>query len=455
MAWQSDNAPCDNLYVKGLPEAFTSDAVNQFFSACGTVTSAKSLGNGVALVRFASEEEATQVREAMNGQQPMGCDQPITISYSTSGGGKGGGKGEDWYCPACGDLQFAKNFSCRLCGAAKADGGAGCGKGGAVKGCGKALQAAGDWNCVECGDMQFARNTDCRKCGAPKAGWGPGGAPYGKAGGKKGGDGSTPYGGGAGAAKAKGKGFRKTKLCSNYEQGWCPRGEVCTFAHGEAELGTFQAGQGGPQNATGWKPAEGWAGAKDASKIAGLVDGLIAEGLPGAAQDKESNALYVTNMPHDTTDADLYVIFASFGAIPPRGVRVMPTQPGNRSYGFVNFMESANAEFAMMAMNGVTQPDGAKLIVKQKAKKGESTGGPEVRFATPFGASAPALSGPSAGVTPAMMARLQKKLAMGPMSSYDISQWYIIEYLSHVTDEEEMKKTCDMLLTACSHMGLV
>merc|ERR1711862_461372 len=27
---------------------------------------------------------------------------------------------------------------------------------------------AGDWNCSKCGDHQFARNMSCRKCGAPK-----------------------------------------------------------------------------------------------------------------------------------------------------------------------------------------------------------------------------------------------------------------------------------------------
>ena len=46
------------------------------------------------------------------------------------------------------------------------------------------------------------------------------------------------------------------------------------------------------------------------------------------------------------------------GAIPPRGVKVMPGVAGQRLYGFVNFMDSANAEFAMMALNGVSQPDG-------------------------------------------------------------------------------------------------
>lgn len=27
----------------------------------------------------------------------------------------------------------------------------------------------GDWHCAKCGDHQFARNVTCRKCGAPKS----------------------------------------------------------------------------------------------------------------------------------------------------------------------------------------------------------------------------------------------------------------------------------------------
>jgi len=41
-----------------------------------------------------------------------------------------------------------------------------------------------------------------------------------------------------------GNNFKKTKLCTLFEEGHCPRAQ-CTFAHGEAELGTFQTPQGG------------------------------------------------------------------------------------------------------------------------------------------------------------------------------------------------------------------
>merc|ERR1719343_1415123 len=82
-----------------------------------------------------------------------------------------GAKPGDWLCPACGDLQFAKNAACRKCGqpsplgqgaGALAPSAGGCG-GGAV-----AKLKPGDWVCPNCSDHQFAKNEACRKCGTPK-----------------------------------------------------------------------------------------------------------------------------------------------------------------------------------------------------------------------------------------------------------------------------------------------
>eukprot|EP00933_Yihiella_yeosuensis_P002998 TRINITY_DN10527_c0_g1_i1.p1 TRINITY_DN10527_c0_g1~~TRINITY_DN10527_c0_g1_i1.p1 ORF type:complete len:437 (-),score=68.19 TRINITY_DN10527_c0_g1_i1:107-1417(-) len=86
-------------------------------------------------------------------------------------------KDGDWNCPSCGDHQFARNASCRKCGTARPDDNE------------YAVDLPppreestrdfkestrdfkdGDWHCKSCGDHQFARNTSCRKCGAPKDG---------------------------------------------------------------------------------------------------------------------------------------------------------------------------------------------------------------------------------------------------------------------------------------------
>merc|ERR1712070_874625 len=40
--------------------------------------------------------------------------------------------------------------------------------------------------------------------------------------------------------------FKKTKLCTFFESGFCPRGDICTFAHGQEQLGTPQPPMGRP-----------------------------------------------------------------------------------------------------------------------------------------------------------------------------------------------------------------
>eukprot|EP00425_Heterocapsa_triquetra_P016613 CAMPEP_0195127064 /NCGR_PEP_ID=MMETSP0448-20130528/136222_1 /TAXON_ID=66468 /ORGANISM="Heterocapsa triquestra, Strain CCMP 448" /LENGTH=443 /DNA_ID=CAMNT_0040164779 /DNA_START=123 /DNA_END=1451 /DNA_ORIENTATION=+ len=69
----------------------------------------------------------------------------------------------DWNCPACGDLQFARNTQCRKCGTAHPDPGAAVAAAPASAG---PTAMPGDWMCAGCGDHQFARNTQCRRCGA-------------------------------------------------------------------------------------------------------------------------------------------------------------------------------------------------------------------------------------------------------------------------------------------------
>merc|ERR1712216_177769 len=94
------------------------------------------------------------------------------------GGGASGGAGKadmrpgDWHCPGCNDLQFARNPACRKCGTPKPANAGGMsmgmptsmvGRGGATDG-----GRPGDWKCPQCGDLQFAKNSTCRMCQAPK-----------------------------------------------------------------------------------------------------------------------------------------------------------------------------------------------------------------------------------------------------------------------------------------------
>ncbi|CAE8617506.1 unnamed protein product [Polarella glacialis] len=100
----------------------------------------------------------------------------------------GGFKEGDWNCDECGDHQFARNATCRKCGAPKpgeAEDDEGDREGSRTsRGGDRHREPAsrtpvrdrgmkeGDWNCDECGDHQFAKNTACRKCGAPRPGEG-------------------------------------------------------------------------------------------------------------------------------------------------------------------------------------------------------------------------------------------------------------------------------------------
>lgn len=99
----------------------------------------------------------------------------------------------DWSCPGCGDLQFRRNAACRKCNtprpadaglqamgtAWKGGGKAGKASGGGEGGKGGPQMKPGDWNCTGCGDLQFARNVSCRRCGTPSpAGAAGAGAPH-------------------------------------------------------------------------------------------------------------------------------------------------------------------------------------------------------------------------------------------------------------------------------------
>ncbi|CAK9081343.1 unnamed protein product [Durusdinium trenchii] len=85
----------------------------------------------------------------------------------------------DWLCPSCGDHQFARNASCRKCGAPKDEVAPATTSGRPIMrvASGQDLVFKDDWNCPQCGDFQFGRNASCRKCGAPRPAHAAGGQP--------------------------------------------------------------------------------------------------------------------------------------------------------------------------------------------------------------------------------------------------------------------------------------
>merc|ERR1740121_1702631 len=63
-------------------------------------------------------------------------------------------------------------------------------------------------------------------------------------------------------------------------------------------------------------------------------------------------AVYVANLPPDTTNADLLKMFAPFGAIPPKGVKALLAPDGTcKGIGFVNFCFEEGCQAACNALN--------------------------------------------------------------------------------------------------------
>lgn len=130
-----------------------------------------------------------------------------------------------------------------------------------------------------------------------------------------------------------------------------------------------------------WGGLGGKTAAKGKSKgkdcgIQAVVSGLLSQGaLPGGKWENDERTLYVAGLPWDTSDLDLYRIFAPFGAIASKGVRAMCNEDGScKGIGFINYVEQGAAEMAIMTLNGAVLPDGRELVVKIKAGKGDGKG---------------------------------------------------------------------------------
>mmetsp|Transcript_74328 Transcript_74328/g.191763 ORF Transcript_74328/g.191763 Transcript_74328/m.191763 type:complete len:263 (-) Transcript_74328:135-923(-) len=173
----------------------------------------------------------------------------------------------------------------------------------------------------------------------------------------------------------------------------------CKFANAPGSKGGWKGGGGGDWKGGGgdWgkgggKGGDRWSpygGGKDGGKGGGwgkdgggkagikvLKKGLQYAGvLPGGKWQNDENALFVGGLPRDTTDGDLYEIFATFGAIPSGGVRAMPGEEGTcKGFGFVNFTNHEAAVNAIQTLNGTMMPDGTTLKVCTKGPSGKVKG---------------------------------------------------------------------------------
>merc|ERR1712226_1513387 len=90
--------------------------------------------------------------------------------------------------------------------------------------------------------------------------------------------------------------------------------------------------------------------------------------------------IYVSSLPADTTDLDLFKLFSQFGAIKPSGVKAMLNEDGTcKGFGFVDFLDPMSAQTAVASMNGLTTMSGGTIQCKIKIQKDKS--------ATPGGAT--------------------------------------------------------------------
>merc|ERR1719424_1761090 len=91
---------------------------------------------------------------------------------------------------------------------------------------------------------------------------------------------------------------------------------------------------------------------------------------PGGRWENDDKTIFVTGLPEDTTDLDMYKIFAPFGAIANNGASAMRDKEDKNKcagVGFINYMEKGSSQAAIQALNGTIMPDGwSRMQVKPK-----------------------------------------------------------------------------------------
>uniref|UniRef100_A0A7S4SHW2 RRM domain-containing protein n=1 Tax=Alexandrium monilatum TaxID=311494 RepID=A0A7S4SHW2_9DINO len=119
--------------------------------------------------------------------------------------------------------------------------------------------------------------------------------------------------------------------------------------------------QAGPGGAPRGRPGGG-------GSIIQFKKELQAEGiLPGGRWQNDSGALHIGGLPADTTDKDVYEIFAPFGAIASKGLKAMTNPDGScTGVAFVNFIDPDSAQAAIATLNGKACSDGKVIHVKPK-----------------------------------------------------------------------------------------
>jgi len=145
-------------------------------------------------------------------------------------------------------------------------------------------------------------------------------------------------------------------------------------AYDAYDAGAYGAGRNAPYQGGGAQVGKGshrsaGKGVSDAD-INDVVAGFFSSGqMPGGFKAPEL-CLYVSGLPRNTSELDMFKIFSVFGALAQKGINVMKHPDGScTGVGFVDYQDQAACQVAVVTLNGSTLPDGTPLSVRLKSPK--------------------------------------------------------------------------------------
>merc|ERR1712060_998107 len=100
---------------------------------------------------------------------------------------------------------------------------------------------------------------------------------------------------------------------------------------------------------------------------AGILPGM---GIGGRWNENDPT-IWIGGLPADSTEVDVYELFSPFGAIPPRGVRLMKDRETGKFRGMATcaYLDRPAAESAIASMNRMSLRDGGSLRVDWNVRK--------------------------------------------------------------------------------------
>lgn len=361
MSWTSP-PPSDNVFIGDLPVEFDKQQLQDVFEAYGTVVDCRHLppknegAKSSALLRFGSVAEAQWLVDNLNGNLAEGLEEPIIVRFANSpsakgdkgdkGWGKGGDKGKSapaWSAPAAGG---APGRSDNLW----------------------IGDLPSDFTQEQLTEVFTAYGTvvQCRVLPVKQEG--------------------SPLCAMVRFSSVDEASWIVDNLNGNIAEGMdtpiavrhANQGKQDGGSWGKAAAAEAPSKGASPYGKGGYKaPAKGGKGVgKDGmpESAASLCKGLFKGGVfgdQGKSKTPDECVCYVSNLPHDMTDIDLYKVFSPYGSIPPNGVKVMTDQSTGfcDGRGFVDFNHPEEAATAVLALNEFVTQDGSFISVSTKTKR--------------------------------------------------------------------------------------